>query len=189
MERIFTLPWVATKGDSLEVKLAKKAIKGNEEALIELMKLNKVSLYKIAYSYVKDEDKALEILQEATYKGLLGIGKLKNPEFFKTWITRIVINTAINITRKDSKITYLSDDSPLIYKEVALPIDEKIDLYNAIDKLRDKYKTVIILKYFDGMSIEEIAYVMDIPENTVKSHLRRAKEALSKSLREGYLDD
>lgn len=62
-----------------------------------------------------------------------------------------------------------------------------MDLYNAIDTLKDKYKTVIILRYFNNMSIDDIAKTMEIPSNTVKSHLRRAKESLSKILKEDYL--
>jgi RNA polymerase sigma-70 factor (ECF subfamily) len=64
-----------------------------------------------------------------------------------------------------------------------------LDLYNAIDILRDNYKTVIILKYFNDMTIESIANVMDIPENTVKTYLRRAKENLNKILKEDYLNE
>ena len=51
--------------------------------------------------------------------------------------------------------------------------------------LKPKYKTVIILKYFDDMKIEDISYVLDVPINTVKSHLKRAKESLSDILKEG----
>ena len=61
----------------------------------------------------------------------------------------------------------------------------ELDLYDAIDLLKPKYKTVIILKYFDDMKIEDISYVLNIPENTVKSHLKRAKESLSSILKEG----
>lgn len=62
-------------------------------------------------------------------------------------------------------------------------------MYNSVDLLRDKYKTVIILKYFNDMTIENISDVMEIPQNTVKTYLRRAKESLSKILREDYLNE
>lgn len=189
MERVFSLPFKMEKKEAVEIKLARKAIKGDETSFVELVKIYKVPLYKIAYSYVKDEQKALDILQECTYKGLLGIEKLEKPEFFKTWITRILINLAINTNKKDSKVVYLSDDMPLVYSEKSINVEEKLDLYDAIDNLRDKYRAVIILRYFESMSIEEISYAMDIPVNTVKSHLRRAKEALGASLKEGYLND
>lgn len=70
-----------------------------------------------------------------------------------------------------------------------ISVDEKLDLYNAIDLLRDNYKTVIILKYFNDMTIESISKIMETPENTVKTYLRRAKDSLGKILKEGYLND
>lgn len=189
MESVKHLSWSRVKEEVLEIKLAKKAIKGDSEAYTELVKINKNYLYKIAYSYVKDEEKALDILQESIYKGFLNIKKLKSPDFFKTWITKILINESINIIRKDSKVSYLDEDTPLICNEKSISTEERLDLYDAIDNLKETYKTVIILKYFNDKTIEDIAYTMDIPSNTVKSHLRRAKEVLSKILKEDYLNE
>lgn len=184
MGEIFSLKANLNLDDDFEIKLVKKARKGDSDAFTELYKINKVYLYKIAYSYVKDENKALDILQECAYKGFLNINKLKNPNFFKTWITKVLINIAIDFLKSDNKIIYLNDDTSLVSSEESISIEEKLDLYTAIDSLRESYKTVIILKYFNDMSIDEISYVMNIPINTVKSNLRRAKESLNKVLRE-----
>lgn len=189
MEKIISLPWQMEKKDSLEITLAKKAKNGDSDAFTELYKIYKIYLYKIAYSYVKDEGKALDILQECAYKGFLNVHKLKNPSIFKTWITRILINVSIDYMKKDSKIIYLDNASALVYNDENISLEEKMDLYSAIDILKDNYKTVIILRYFNNMSINDIACTMDIPSNTVKSHLRRAKEALNKTLKEDYLHD
>lgn len=189
MEKVFSLPFKTKEKDSLEITLVNKAKKGDPESFTELYNIYKVYLYKIAYSYVKDENKALDILQECAYRGFLNIAKIKKPIFFKTWITRILINVAIDYLKKDSKIIYLNNDIPMASSKEKISIEEKIDLYNAIDTLREKYKTVIILKYFNNMSIQDISYIMGIPINTVKSHLRRAKEELNNTLKEGYLDE
>ena len=189
MEKIISLPWQTIKKESLEITLAKKAKNGDSDAFVELYKIYKVYLYKIAYSYIKDENKALDILQECAYKGFLNVHKLKKPSIFKTWITRILINVAIDYVKKDSNIIYLDNDSILVCSESNISLEEKMDLYNAIDILKDNYKTAIILKYFNDMSIDDIAYTMDIPSNTVKSHLKRAKEILNKILKEDYLHD
>ncbi|MDU4326888.1 MAG: sigma factor, partial [Clostridium celatum] len=69
-----------------------KAIKGDKESYINIIKVNKEYLYKTAYMYVKDEAKAMEILQETITRGYFNINKLKEPSFFKTWITKILIN-------------------------------------------------------------------------------------------------
>ena len=186
MIKVNSLPWQMAEDESLEIILVKKAKKGDSDAFTELYKIHKVYLYKIAYSYVKDEDKALDIIQECAYKGFLNIHKLKKHTIFKTWITRILINVAIDYQKKDSKVLYIDTYPSIKCKDENISLEEKMDLYNAIDTLKDKYKTVIILRYFNNMSIEEIANTMKIPINTVKSHLRRAKESLGKILKENY---
>ncbi|SFD27626.1 sigma-70 family RNA polymerase sigma factor [Clostridium uliginosum] len=168
--------------------LIKMAMKGDSKAFTTLIKENKMYLYKIAYSYVKNEQIALDILQESTYKAFLNIKKLKKESVFKTWITKIVINECINTIRKNDKVTYLNDDA-IFLKEELISTEEKLDLYEAIDKLRNSYKSVIILKYFNDLPLKDISYIMDIPENTVKSHLKRAKNDLSKILKEDFLNE
>lgn len=187
MQNLISFPWKTKKKESSEVTLAKKAINGDSDSFTELYKIHKIYLYKIAYSYVKDESKALDIMQECAYKGFLNVHKLKKPNLFKTWITRILINISIDYIKKDNKIVYLDNDSTIPCAEESVSLEEKMDLYNAIDTLNDKYKTVIILRYFNNMSIDDIANTMEIPSNTVKSHLRRAKESLNKILKEDYL--
>lgn len=73
--------------------------------------------------------------------------------------------------------------------ELIVKIDEKLDLYNAVDLLKNNYKTIIIMKYFNDLTIKEIGYTLNLSENTVKTNLKRAKEALFKILKEGYLND
>ncbi|MGL4373895.1 MAG: sigma-70 family RNA polymerase sigma factor [Turicibacter sp.] len=180
MENI--LSFVGYEND--ELSLVKKAIRGDANACIDSIKLHKAYLYRMAYSYVKDEQKALDVVQECTYKALLHIHSLKNPKYFKTWVTKILINEAINVCKKDSKIVYLDEDLPLVADKLAISIEEKLDLYDAIDCLRDEFKTVIILMYFNDLSLEEISRTMDLPINTVKSHLKRAKDKLAKILKE-----
>jgi len=172
-----------------ELSLIKKAIAGNRDCFSELIKSHKIYLYKMAYSYVKNEDQALEILQECSYRSMLNIGKLKNPSYFKTWITRIVINCSLDFLKSINSQSHLNDEVLIKVIDYSISIDEKLDLYNAIDLLKDNYKTVIILKYFNDMTLENISNVMDIPENTVKTYLKRAKASLSNILREEYLND
>ena len=166
-----------------------KSIKTNCASFEKLLLQYKSYLYKVAYTYVKDKQVALDILQETSFKAWLNIHTLKDEEKFKPWITKILVNTALNYMKKESKVIYMEDENSIIYSEKSISIEEKLDLYDAIDLLKPKYKTVIILKYFDDMKIEDISYVLDVPINTVKSHLRRAKEELNNTLKEGYLDE
>lgn len=168
--------------ESSEINLVKKAVRGNTQAFAALMKDYKGYFYRIAYSYVKDEQKALDILHECTYKGLTQIHTLRNPQYFKTWMTRIVMNESLAVCQKESKIIY--GEFEMAETKATISVEEKLDLYDAIDHLRAEFKTVIILMYFNDLSLEEISRTMDIPVNTVKSHLKRAKEQLKKVLKE-----
>lgn len=81
---------------------------------------DKARYYRIAYSYVKNEQDALDIVGDATYKALLNLRSLKNPEYFGTWMTRIVINCALDQLRRSSRVTFLDDALPR-----AQPPDDK----------------------------------------------------------------
>ena len=68
-------------------------------------------------------------------------------------------------------------------------IEIKIDLYNAIDELEDKYKDAIILRYIEDLKVEEISTILDRPVNTIKTHLRKAIKDMKNLLKEGYFND
>ena len=172
-----------------EIKLIKESMKGNKESFGILIKNNKEYLYKMAFLYVKDEQDALEVIHETVYRAFLNIEKLKKANFFNTWITRILINVSIDFLKKKGKNEMLDESTPIRKEKCEISTEEKLDLYNAIDLLNDNYKTVIIMMYFNDMKIKDISKVMEIPENTVKSYLRRAKQALGEVLKEGYLNE
>ena len=91
------------------------------------------------------------------------------------------------MNRKNSKIEQLDEGYNVIGHIETVSLEERIDLYNAVDLLKDNYKTVIIMKYFNDKKIKEIAEIMSIPENTVKTYLTRARVELKKILKENYL--
>ena len=172
-----------------EIKLIKESMKGNKESFGILIKNNKEYLYKMAFLYVKDEQDALEVIHETVYRAFLNIEKLKKAKFFNTWITRILINVSIDFLKKKGKNEMLDESTPIKKERCEISTEEKLDLYNAIDLLNDNYKTVIIMMYFNDMKIKDISKVMETPENTVKTYLRRAKQALGEVLKEGYLNE
>jgi len=77
-----------------QVALVEEAISGCKEAFSTLVDMNKEYLYKTAFLYMKNQEEALEVYQETVYKAYINLHKLKKPEFFKTWLTRILINNA-----------------------------------------------------------------------------------------------
>ncbi|MGG7155922.1 sigma-70 family RNA polymerase sigma factor [Clostridium perfringens] len=191
MEKTMSISYldIDRKNKLNEIKLIKESMKGNKESFGILIKNNKEYLYKMAFLYVKDEQDALEVIHETVYRAFLNIEKLKKAKFFNTWITRILINVSIDFLKKKGKNEMLDESTPIIKEKCEISTEEKLDLYNAIDLLNDNYKTVIIMMYFNDMKIKDISRVMEIPENTVKTYLRRAKQALGEILKEGYLNE
>ncbi|HAT4116495.1 sigma-70 family RNA polymerase sigma factor [Clostridium perfringens] len=191
MEKTMSISYldIDRKNELNEIRLIKESMKGNKESFGILIKNNKEYLYKMAFLYVKDEQDALEVIHETVYRAFLNIEKLKKAKFFNTWITRILINVSIDFLKKKGKNEMLDESTPIIKEKCEISTEEKLDLYNAIDLLNDNYKTVIIMMYFNDMKIKDISKVMEIPENTVKTYLRRAKQVLGEVLKEGYLDE
>ncbi|NGT12568.1 sigma-70 family RNA polymerase sigma factor [Clostridium perfringens] len=191
MEKTMSISYldIDRKNKLNEIRLIKESMKGNKESFGILIKNNKEYLYKMAFLYVKDEQDALEVIHETVYRAFLNIEKLKKAKFFNTWITRILINVSIDFLKKKGKNEMLDESTPIIKEKCEISTEEKLDLYNAIDLLNDNYKTVIIMMYFNDMKIKDISKVMEIPENTVKTYLRRAKQALGEVLKEGYLNE
>ena len=131
---------------------------------------NKESLYRFAYSYVRNEDDALDIVHDAICKSLISISTLKNIDNIKSWIYQIVSNCAIDYIRKNKKYVAISDD---IEESNAIGYDtyEDIDLQEALERLPEKYRIVIILRYFEDMKIGDIAQILNENENTIKTRL------------------
>ncbi|MPQ42676.1 sigma-70 family RNA polymerase sigma factor [Clostridium tarantellae] len=152
----------------------RKAIKGDDNAFLELINECKECLYRTAFAYVKDEHNALDIVQETVYKAYMSINKLKEPKYFNTWITRILINNAINFIKKEEKLICLEQkDLVNIIGINKVNNEEQIDLLDMVDKLQDKYKEIIILKYFSDLTIKEISKILDMPIGTVKTYLNK----------------
>ncbi len=146
---------------------------------------NEKDIYRFVYNYVQDYDNALDIIQEAVIKGLLNVHKLKEIQYLKTWFYRILINECLGYIKKNKKINIKDID---IF-ELDIPINDKgynIDLYNAINKLKVDIKTVIILRFFEDMKIEDIAYVTNSNTNTVKTRLYKGLAQLKLDIEEEF---
>ncbi|TKG98825.1 sigma-70 family RNA polymerase sigma factor [Peribacillus simplex] len=163
-------------------RLVKKAIKGNKSAFEKLVQQHYERIYRTAYLYVHNEEDALDVVQEATYQAFTSIHSLKNPEYFMTWLTRIVIRCSGHVLKRKGNVVPLSDEIlSNLPGQVNPYIEESLLLIDAIQQLRENYRTVIILFYYYDYSIKTISSVMEIPENTVKTYLSRGKAELKKS--------
>ena len=167
----------------LEQKII-KAKKGDDNAFYELISERKEMLYKTAFTYVKNKEDALDILNETVYRAFISIKRLKEPEFFNTWLTRILINCALDTLRKDKKVLQLDEQAGIANLSSNLAQEDVFDLNIAVDSLKEKYKTIVILKYFQDMTLAEISEVMQCPLGTVKTNLYKALKELKINLEE-----
>lgn len=173
-----------------DVLLVKRATKGDRQSFEKLMDIYFDRLCREAYIRCKYEEDVKEIVQETIYKAYRNIRSLKEPQYFKTWLSRILINVANDYLRNKGMVDLELDETSYV-KEVVIEdkIEIKIDLYNAIDELEDKYKDAVILRYIDDLKIEDISKILDRPVNTIKTHLRKALKDMKKMLKEGYFNE
>lgn len=157
-----------------------------EKQFLELIEDNQEKIYRIAYSYVKNKEDALDIVQDSTYKAYISYGKLINKEYEVSWLVRIVINTAIDYLNKSKKVVRLEqkDVESMTIDSNTEDVNKKLDVSDALDKLNERQKTVILLRFFEDMKLGDIAEIMNIPLSTVKSTLYRALKALEIELKE-----
>ncbi len=136
-------------------------------------------LYKTALLYLGSESRALDAVDEAVYKGLRACWRLRQPEYFDTWLTRILINVCKDELRRGKRFVSL-DDLP---EEAAEDYDH-LPLKDALGKLPEQLREVIILRYFTGYTLEETAAALGIPQGTAATRQRRALQLLRLELSE-----
>lgn len=137
-------------------------------------------LYRTAYLYLGSEADALEAVDEAVYQALRALKKLREPEHFETWLTRILINACHKELRRRKRF---SGEETL--PETAGPdAYDTLPLKEAIRRLPEDLRVVIILRFFTGYTQSETAAALDIPQGTVATRQRRALELLRLELGE-----
>ncbi len=153
------------------------------ELLKEYIQDHQNDFYRLAYSYTKNPDDALDVVQDAIVKAMSQVHKLRNPEFLRTWFYRILVNEALGNLRRSKRSVVQEDLSEsAVYEEKDIP--QKIDLLRAIDSLPPKLRTIILLRFFEDMKLEEIAAVTGLNLNTVKTRLYRGLNLLKISISE-----
>ena len=154
----------------MEIARIKEALKHNDEAFVELIQEKQLKLSKIAFRYCMNETMAQDALSETIYKAYRYRKKCKQPEYFDTWITRILINECYKEIKKNK------------YDELTIEIqdDKQVDntLRMMVYDLSEPERTIIVLHFFEGYTLKEISEVLKMPLNTVKTKYYRLLEKL-----------
>lgn len=150
-----------------------------EALLIEYIKENQEKFYRLAFQYMKNQPDTFDVIQDTIVRALEKVGSLKNPEYIRTWFYRILVNECLNHLRIAKRITY-TDQLPETADPADQPSDQDtvLDLYNAIDNLDPKLKTIVILRFYEDMKLEEISKITGTNLSTVKARLYKALRLL-----------
>ena len=136
-------------------------------------------LFRTALLYLGDESAAEEALDEAVYKGLRGCRKLRREEYFDTWLTRILLNACADERKRKRRLLNI-DTLP----ETAAEAFDALPLREAVARLPEELKAIVILRYFSGYTLRETAEILNIPQGTAATRQRKALALLRLELGE-----
>ena len=139
----------------------------------------KPRLFRTALVYLNSESAAEEALDEAVYKGLRGCRKLKQEEYFDTWLTRILLNACADERKRKKRLLNMEE-----LPETAAEAFDALPLREAVARLPEELKRLVILRYFSGYTLREAAEILNIPQGTAATRQRRALALLRLELGE-----
>ena len=158
----------------------------DKDTFCENIRLCEKAMYSLAFSIVRNESDAGEIISESIYRAYKSIDTLKNDNAFKSWILSIVHNTAIEMIRKNSKIIPMEETPEIVDDNSENEITTKIALREAVNHLKQPYRTVIVLFYYENLSISKIAQITSTNVVAVKKQLSRGRKMLREILKEDF---
>lgn len=171
----------------VEPSLVRAAQAGDKDALVDLLRQIETHVYRTAYYILNNEQDALDAAQEALIKIYSKIDTYEEKAQFKTWVQRIVTNICIDKFRR-TKPTVSIEEHDFVFQDNT-HVEHQVlasfamdDIREAIEQLPEHHKTVVILRYLQDFSYNEIAASLDLPLNTVKSYLFRARQQLQQLL-------
>lgn len=168
--------------------LIEKCLAGDEQAIEWFVRTHEVSVFKLAYSIVGDELTANEVTQETFISALKSLGTYKEKSPLKVWLYTITLNTSRSYLRKRktleklrstlSSISVLKHQVQSSLEDIVVQNERDRIIANALEKLDEKHRLVILLRYFEELSVAEVAQILSIHEGTVHSRLHTARERL-----------
>ena len=159
-----------------------KARCGDAEAFISLMEKEKMTLRRVAYGYLGNDEDVADAIQDTILAAYEHIGSLKKDEYFRTWLVRILINNCTRIWRTNKKKVRLCEEN--FAEDIGME-DADMKFKELLLSLPEDSRVIFQLYYGEQFTTKEIADVLHMKENTVKSRLHRGKERLYAQLQQG----
>lgn len=157
--------------------LIKKAIHGDADAFLELMDVNSLAMYKVAKGILGNDDDVADAVQNTILTCFEKLNTLKKPRYFKTWMIRILINECNKILNHYKKFNW-DEEIPLI-GQMDMSIAE-FEFKEMLGRIDAPYCIILLLYYVEGFRISEIAEILDLNKNTVKTRLSRGRQQAKK---------
>ncbi|CAM4017122.1 sigma-70 family RNA polymerase sigma factor [Saccharibacillus endophyticus] len=167
--------------------LVQSAINGDASAFAELIVAERPQLLRVAGYYVRSSADAEDAVQEAVYRAYAALSTLREPKYFRTWLTRIVIHASLNVLERSKRIVPSSDAAEHLAAS-GEDTDRRIDLLHAIAELPLKYRRVILLKYMQDLRLTDIAALLGQPLGTIKTYQNKGLKLLRNHYRDEIAD-
>ncbi|MDQ0116387.1 sigma-70 family RNA polymerase sigma factor [Paenibacillus harenae] len=158
-----------------------QAKRGNHDAFVRIIKACEPSMYRLAKSYLKTDTECADAMQETILKAFQSIRTLREPQYFKTWLLRILINECNRLLKHRSQVIPIADMAERCSHSHE---PQHYGLNEAVQALEEDLRVTITLFYMEDLPLKEIAQLLELPEGTVKSRLYRAREKLSRYIRQ-----
>ena len=155
--------------------LAKKAKQKDPDAFTQLMQLYLKDMYRTAIAILMNDEDAADAIQDTLLACWEKLHTLREPRYFKTWVTRILIHNCCRIKKSRT-----CAEPPDRYQEPSACDEYNLELKEALASLDEKYRIVMTLFYGEGYRIAEIAKILKIPKSTVQTRLQRGRKKLAK---------
>lgn len=157
------------------------------ERLIQYILENQDRFYRVAYSYTRHQEDALDVVQSAVCKALEAHKSIKNEEAIKTWFYKILINECLIVLKKRKRLLLADDalEGEEVYYEKGYEQDD--DMEKELDRLELDVQGIIKLRFFEELSLKEISSITGLNLNTVKTKLYRGLKQLKENIQEADL--
>lgn len=146
----------------------------DKDAFTQLMQGYMQDMYKVGLAILMNDEDVADAIQDTILACWEKLDTLKKNKYFKTWMTRILINNCYTILNKNKKMTNLEEwEEPMYEDEINLELKE------ALSHLDEKYRTIVVMYYCQGYSLKEIAAILEVNNSTVRTRLQRGREMLA----------
>ena len=168
-------------------ELIKKAQKGDKNAFTDIILQIRNDLYKIAKTRISNDDDIEDLIQDTMIETYKHIKKLREPEKFKMWVIKILVNKCNKLYKKKYRKDISIDEYNLenyIILNTQKDIEDDLNFYYLIKNLKYEERIVLVLHYMEQYSVKDISKILKTNENTIKTLLYRAREKIKERLKE-----